>query len=179
MRLLRRFAQRRLDEAYPYVILDARYREGPPRRGNPVPGGVHPRLGDQRGRPAPAVLGVELSNRESSSSWTAFVTGLKNARAARRRVRRLRRSRRDQARGPGAPGRGGVAALLRALRGAQCVWIICRARPTTIADQELRWLYDRRNLKEAQQDLQAWLTRWASAVPETHRVGRSPHRRDV
>ena len=26
--------------------------------------------------------------------------------------------------------------------------------------QELRWLYDRRTLKEAQQDLPAWLTRW-------------------
>jgi putative transposase len=28
--------------------------------------------------------------------------------------------------------------------------------------QELRWLYDRRNLKEAQQDLAAWLKRWES-----------------
>ena len=32
--------------------------------------------------------------------------------------------------------------------------------------QELRWLYDRRNLKEAQQDLQAWLTRWATRYPK-------------
>ena len=32
--------------------------------------------------------------------------------------------------------------------------------------QELRWLYDRRNLKEAQQDLQAWLTRWEQRYPK-------------
>ena len=32
--------------------------------------------------------------------------------------------------------------------------------------QELRWLYDRRNLKEAQQDLQAWLARWATRYPK-------------
>ena len=40
--------------------------------------------------------------------------------------------------------------------------------------QELRWLYDRRDLKEAQQGLQAWLQRWAQRYPrladwvETH-----------
>ena len=32
--------------------------------------------------------------------------------------------------------------------------------------QELRWLYDRRNLKEAQQDLHAWLTRWQQRYPK-------------
>ena len=32
--------------------------------------------------------------------------------------------------------------------------------------QELRWLYDRRNLKEAEQDLQAWLMRWATRYPK-------------
>ena len=44
-------------------------------------------------------------------------------------------------------------------------WTICPARLTTIV-AELRWLYDRRNLKEAQQDLQAWLTRWAPRYPQ-------------
>ena len=47
--------------------------------------------------------------------------------------------------------------------------------------QELRWLYDRRNLKEAQQDLEAWLTRWATRYPkltdwvEAH-IGETPCR---
>jgi transposase-like protein len=32
--------------------------------------------------------------------------------------------------------------------------------------QELRWLYDRRDLKEAQQDLAAWLGRWEKRYPK-------------
>lgn len=31
--------------------------------------------------------------------------------------------------------------------------------------QELRWLYDRRNLAEAQHDLAAWLERWSATYP--------------
>ena len=32
--------------------------------------------------------------------------------------------------------------------------------------QELRWLYDRRNLEEAPTDLAAWLARWQSRYPK-------------
>ena len=32
--------------------------------------------------------------------------------------------------------------------------------------QELRWLYDRRNLAEAQKDLAAWLARWQATYPK-------------
>jgi putative transposase len=73
--LLRRFAQRRLDEAYPYVILDARY-EKVRLDGVIQSQAVFIALGiNAEGRRQ--VLGVELSNRESTSSWTTFVTGLK------------------------------------------------------------------------------------------------------
>lgn len=73
--MLRRFAQRPLDEAYPYVILDARDKKV--RRDGVAqgPGGLH-RAGTQRGR-TPHVLSLELSNRESRSSWKAFVTSLR------------------------------------------------------------------------------------------------------
>ena len=37
--------------------------------------------------------------------------------------------------------------------------------------QELRWLYDRRDLAEARRDLAAWLTKWQAKVPQAHRVG--------
>ena len=50
--LLRRFAQRRLDEAYPYLMPRCAVREGPARRGDPVAGGLH-RDRDQRRGPAP------------------------------------------------------------------------------------------------------------------------------
>ena len=43
---------------------------------------------------------------------------------------------------------------------------ICPARPTTIVVRSCAWLYDRRNLKEAEQDLQAWLMRWATRYPK-------------
>ena len=118
------------------------------------------------------VLGVELSNRESRSSWTNFVKGLK------------------------ARGLQGVevvvsddhAGLKRAVAELlpEAVWQRCYVHflrnaldylPRKADDdcrQELRWLYDRRDLKEAQQDLQAWLQRWAQRYPrltdwvETH-----------
>ena len=110
------------------------------------------------------VLGVELSNRESRSSWTAFVTGLKTR------------------------GLHGVefvvsddhAGIKRAVRELlpEAVWQRCYVHflrnaldylPRKADDdcrQELRWLYDRRNLKEAQQDLQARLTRWQQRYPK-------------
>ena len=160
--LLQRFAQRRLDEAYPYVILDARY-EKVRLDGVIQSQAVFVAIGiNADGRRQ--ILGVELSNRESRSSWTTFLAGLK------------------------ARGLHGVefvvsddhAGLKRAVQELlpEAVWQRCYVHflrnaldylPRKADDdcrQELRWLYDRRNLKEAQQDLQAWLTRWAPRYPQ-------------
>ena len=65
---------RRLEEDYPYLILDARYEkvrlEGVIRsRAVLVAIGV-----DWEGRRQ--ILGVELANRESSTSWNEFLLGL-------------------------------------------------------------------------------------------------------
>ena len=38
--------------------------------------------------------------------------------------------------------------------------------------QELRWLYDRRDLTEARRDLAAWLAKWSGKYPKLHRLGR-------
>ena len=159
--MLRRFAERRLDEAYPYLILDARY-EKVRLDGVIQSQAVFVAIGiNWDGRRQ--VLGVELSNRESRSSWATFVTGLK------------------------ARGLHGVefvvsddhAGLKRAVAELlpEVVWQRCYVHflrnaldylPRKADDdcrQELRWLYDRRDLKEAQQDLQAWLQRWAQRYP--------------
>jgi len=40
-----------------------------------------------------------------------------------------------------------------------------RAKAMTTACRSLRWLYDRRNLAEAQGDLSAWLKRWERRYP--------------
>jgi putative transposase len=72
---LRRFAQRRLSEPFPYLILDARYekvREAGVIVGQAVLIAV---AVDGEGRRQ--ILGVELANRKSRSSWRDFLSGLK------------------------------------------------------------------------------------------------------
>ena len=159
---VRRFAQRRLDEAYPSLILDARYEKVR------LDGVIQSQAGfiaiGINGEGRRQILGVELSNRESRSSWTTFVTSLKTR------------------------GLHGVefvvsddhAGLKRAVRELlpEAVWQRCYVHflrnaldylPRKADDdcrQELRWLYDRRTLKEAEQDLQAWLMRWATRYPK-------------
>ena len=72
---LKAFAERRLNESYPYLILDARYekvREG----GVIVSQAVLVAVAvDEDGRRQ--ILAIELANRESRSSWREFLSGLK------------------------------------------------------------------------------------------------------
>ena len=110
--LLRRFAQRRLEEAYPYVILDARY-EKVRLDGVIQSQAVFIALGiNEEGRRQ--VLGVELSNRGVTIELDDVCDGFEDAGPARRGVRRLRRSRGNQTGRPGAAPRSGLATLLRA-----------------------------------------------------------------
>ena len=110
------------------------------------------------------VLAVELANRESRSSWRDFLLGLK------------------------ARGLHGVefvvtedhAGLRTALREvlAQAAYQRCYVHflrnapdyvPRRVDDdrpQELRWLYDRRDLAEARRDLAAWLAMWSGKYPK-------------
>ena len=111
--LLRRFAQRRLDEAYPYLILDARY-EKVRLDGVIQSQAVFIAIGIN-GEGRRQILGVELSNRESRSSWTTFVTSLKTRGLHGVEFVVSDDHARTQAGGAGAPARGRVAAVLRAL----------------------------------------------------------------
>src|SRR5262249_62307213 len=71
---LKAFAERRLAEAFPYLILDARY-ERVREAGVIVSQAVLIAIGiDWDGRRQ--VLAVELANRESRSSWRDFLLGL-------------------------------------------------------------------------------------------------------
>ena len=72
---LAQFAERRLEEPYPYLVLDARYervREAGVVRSRAVLIAVGI---NEEGRRC--VLGVELANRESVSSWRTFLEGLR------------------------------------------------------------------------------------------------------
>ncbi|MER8467814.1 IS256 family transposase, partial [Mesorhizobium sp. M1396] len=72
---LKAFFTQRLEESYPYLILDARY-ERAREAGVIASQAVLVAIGvDWEGRRQ--VLGVELANRESHSSWREFLTGLK------------------------------------------------------------------------------------------------------
>src|SRR5690606_23063390 len=73
---LQAFFTRRLAESYPYLILDARY-ERVREAGVIVSQAVLVAIGiGWEGRRQ--VLGVELANRESRSSWREFLTGLRD-----------------------------------------------------------------------------------------------------
>ena len=72
---LKAFAERRLEEPFPYLLLDARY-EKVREEGSVRSRAVQIALGvDCEGRRQ--LLSVELSNRESESSWTDFLSALK------------------------------------------------------------------------------------------------------
>jgi putative transposase len=159
---LKAFAERRLGEAFPYLILDARY-ERAREAGVIASQAVLVAIGvDWEGRRQ--VLAVDLANRESRSSWRDFLLSLK--------------------------GRGlfGVefvvsddhSGLKRAIREvlAEAIWQRCYVHflrnaldyvPRKVDDdclQELRWFYDRRDLAEVRRDIAAWLAKWQAKYPK-------------
>jgi putative transposase len=153
---LEKFAKRRLEDPYPYVILDARY-EKVREEGVIRSQAVMVAIGiDWEGRRC--ILAVELANRESATSWKDFILALKQR------------------------GLNGVefvvsddhAGLRSAIREVlpEAAWQRCYVHflrnaldhlPRKADDEcmtELRWIYDRRTIEEARQDLAAWLKKW-------------------
>jgi putative transposase len=150
------FARRRLSEAFPYLILDARY-EKVREAGVIASQAVLIAIGvDWDGRRQ--VLGVELANRESRSSWRDFLLGL--------RERGL-----TGVEFVVADDHAGLKASIREVV-PEAVYQRCYVHflrnaldyvPRKVDDdclQELRWIYDRRDLAEARDDLAAWIGKW-------------------
>ena len=150
------FAQRRLEDAYPYLILDARYekvREGGVIRSQAVMVAIGI---DWEGRRC--VLSVELANRESASSWKNFVLGLKQ-----RGLNGVELVVSDDHAGL----RAAIQEVLPEAAWQRCYVHFLRNAldhlPRKADDEcmtELRWIYDRRTIEEAHQDLAAWLKKW-------------------
>ncbi len=153
---LKKFATRALEEEYPYLILDARYekvREDGVIRSRAVLVAIGINWDGRRG-----VLAVELAERESTTSWRELLLSLKQR------------------------GLCGVefvvtddhAGLKKAIAEVlpEAIWQRCYVHflrnaldylPRKADDdclQELRWLYDRRDLQEVRQDLATWLSKW-------------------
>ena len=153
---LDKFAKRRLEDAYPYLILDARYekvRESGVIRSQAVMIAIGI---DWEGRRC--VLAVELANRESASSWKEFVLSLKQ-----RGLNGVELVVSDD--------HAGLRAAIREVM-PEAAWQRCYVHflrnaldhlPRKADDEcmtELRWIYDRRTIEEARQDLAAWLKKW-------------------
>ena len=155
---LERFATRPLEEEYPYLILDARYervREAGVIRSRAVLIAIGI---DWEGRRQ--VLGVDLANRESTTSWKDFIVSLKQ-----RGLRGVHVAVTDQHAGL----KQAIAEVLPTALWQRCYVHFLRnaldhlprtADPSCL--QELRWLYDRHDATEARHDLAQWLERWHS-----------------
>src|ERR1700723_2982725 len=158
---LAQFAARPLNEAFPYLIVDASY-ERIREDGVIVSHAVLIAIGiDWDGRCQ--ILGVELANRESRSSWSEFLRGFK-ARALNGVELVV------------SDDHAGLKAAIREIL-PEAAWQRCYVHflrnaleyvPRKHDDDclmELRWLYARRDLAEARSDLTAWLARWAGKYP--------------
>jgi transposase-like protein len=159
---LERFDKRPLEESYPYMVLDARYekvRDDGVIRSQAVQIAIGINAEGRR-----QILAVELANRESATSWKDFLVELK-----RRGLRGVEFVVSDDH--PGL--KRAIAEVL-----PEAVWQRCYVHflrnaldhlPRKAVDdclQELRWIYDRRDLAEAQKDLAQWLERWSKKYPK-------------
>ena len=158
---LKKFARRQLEEAYPYLILDARYekvREDGVIRSRAVLIAIGINWEGRR-----CVLGVELANRETQSSWRAFLEGLRA-----RGLSQVEFVVSDHHAGL----RKAVMEILPEAAWQRCYVHFLRNAldhlPRKADDdclKELRWLYDRRCIEEARRDLAAWLSKWQKTYP--------------
>jgi transposase-like protein len=159
---LARFANRPLEDEYPYLILDARYekvRVDAVIQSQAVLVAIGINWEGQR-----QVLAVDLANRESRSSWRDFLVRLKERGLA----------------GVEFAVSDSHAGLKRAIGEVlpEASWQRCYVHflrnaldylPRKADDdclQELRWLYDRRDSQEAQRDLAAWIGKWSGKYPK-------------
>lgn len=155
---LAKFAGRKLEEDYPYLVVDARYekvREDGVIRSQAVLVAIGISQDGRR-----CVLAVEMANRESQSSWKEFLEGLR-----KRGLKGVQFVVSDD-----------HAGLRKAIREVlpEALWQRCYVHflrnaldylPRKADDDclmELRWIYDRRTGEEARQDLSAWLMKWSS-----------------
>jgi transposase-like protein len=158
---LKAFAERRLQEPFAYLILDARY-EKVREAGVVMSQAVLIAVGiDWDGRRQ--ILSVEMAGRESRSTWKDFLVRLKG-----RGLKGVELVVSDDHAGL-------VAAIGEVI--PEAAWQRCYVHflrnaldhlPRKHGDdclQELRWLYDRRDLDEAKADLSAWLAKWSVRYP--------------
>lgn len=156
------FANRHLEEEYPYLIMDARYekiRDNGVIRSRAVMIAIGINWDGRR-----EVLAVELANRESSTSWREFL---------RRLIHRGLRGVEFVVSDDHAGLRTAIQELLPEAAWQRCYVHFLRnaldylpRKTDTECLTELRWLYDRQSMEEARRDLAAWLKKWQHKYPK-------------
>lgn len=159
---LKAFADRPLEEDYPYLIVDARYervRIDGTIRSQAVLVAIGVNWDGRR-----CILGVELANKESQSSWKQFLLRLRE-----RGLRGVDLVVSDDHAGL----RAAIREVLQEAPWQRCYVHFLRnaldklpRRRDDDCLRELRWLYDRRDAAEARRDLAAWLTKWQDKYPK-------------
>ena len=159
---LHKFAERRLAEPFPYLILDARYEKA--REGGIIASQAVLIAVAVDGEGRRQVLAVELANRESRSSWRDFLTRLKQ-----RGLFGVEFVVSDDHEGL----KGAISEVLPGAAWQRCYVHFLRNAldyvPRKVDDdclQELRWIYDRRELAEVRRDIAQWLTKWQGKYPK-------------
>jgi len=155
---LAKFSRRRLEEEYPYLVVDARYekvREDGVIRSRAVLIAIGINRDGRR-----CILAVDMAQRESQTSWKDFLIGLK-----KRGLTGVEFVVSDDHMG-----------LKRTITETlpEAVWQRCYVHflrnaldhlPRKADDDcimELRWIYDRRNVNEARRDLATWIGKWGN-----------------
>lgn len=163
-RELAKFFERSFDESeeFPYLVVDARYekvREDGAIRDLAVLVAIGIGWDGRR-----QVLAVDSANRESGSSWRAFLVRLKerglkgveyvvsdNHEGLKRAIREI------------LPEACWQRCYVHFLRNA-LDYLPRKGDPDCLT--ELRWIYDRRNIDEARRDLAAWPQKWQDRYPK-------------
>lgn len=154
---LEQFSRRVLDTEFPYVVIDARY-ERVREEGVIVSRAILMALGiDWAGRRQ--VLAVEYAQRESATSWREFLLSLKQ-----RGLKGVHFMVSDNHEGL----KSAIAQVWPGVLWQRCYVHFLRNAldylPRQAHDdclQELRWMYERRNVEEARRDLRQWLEKWS------------------
>ena len=166
---------RRLEEPYPYLILDARYEKVREAGVIGSPGGAD-RGRHRLGRPAPDPGASSWPTARADPSWRDFLLGLRE-RAALHGVEFVV-----------ADDHAGLRAAIREVL-AEAAYQRCYVHflrnaldhvPRKVDDdclQELRWLYDRATRPRARRDLAAWLAKWEGSYPSSSAGSRRTSRR--
>ena len=155
------FAQRTLSAKYPYIILDARY-EKVREAGMITSQAILIAIGiTEEGKKE--VLGVELANRESRTSWKDFLL-------------KLRKRGLTGVRFVVSDSHEGLKQSIMEIF-SEAIWQRCFVhflrnvldylpkRSDNICLQELRAIYERMTLKEALNSKQEWVTKWREKYP--------------